>query len=108
MGCLSIVPGTASIVNQVFVKFLSRLPRARSDIRRPEISTQDRMTSALLKLSELMGDPAIAERNPLSSMSFSCLAPDVAKSQLETVTFFGIDQWKAFSPLGPDGRPLRK
>jgi hypothetical protein len=66
------------------------------------------MTSALLKLSDLNGDPAIAERDPLSSMSFSCLPPDVVKSQLETITFFGIDQWKAFSPLGPDGRPLRK
>lgn len=102
------MPGTASIVNQVFVKFISRLPHARSDIRRPEIPTKERMRSALLKLSDLVEDPAIAERDPLSSMSFSCLANDVAKSQLETVNFFGKDQWKAFSPLGPDGRPLRK
>jgi hypothetical protein len=108
LGCLCIVPSTASIVNQVLTKFLSRLPRTCSEIRPPETSTKDNMTAALNRLSELMGDPTIATRDPTSSLSFSCLSSEVIQSQKDAVDFYGKDEWKAFSPLGPDGRPIRK
>jgi hypothetical protein len=108
MGCLCIVPSTASIVNQVLTKFLSRLPRTCSEIRPPETPTKEKMTAALNALSELMGDTTIATRDPSSSLSFSCLAPEVITSQKDAVDFYGKDQWKAFSPLGLDGRPIRK
>jgi hypothetical protein len=32
----------------------------------------------------------------------------VAKNQLESLKTYGKDQHKAFSPLGPNGRPIRK
>ena len=66
------------------------------------------MGAALDKLSELMGDSTIATRNPMSSLSFSCLSPEVIQSQKESVDFYGRDQWKALCPLGPNGRPIRK
>lgn len=66
------------------------------------------MKQALQKLAEIMGDPKIAERNPLSSLSFSCLAPEVVKSQSDSLAFYrkGLD--RAYLPLGPDGRPIRR
>lgn len=66
------------------------------------------MKVALKKLAEFMDDPSLASRNPLSSMSFSCLPPDVVKSQTDSLVFHGRGQKTAFSPLGSDGRPLRK
>jgi len=108
MGCLCIVPSTASIVNQVLTKFLSRLPPTRSDIQPPDRPTAERMAEALKTLSELMGDSNIATRDPMCSLSFSCLSPEVINSQKDAVDFYGKDEWKALSPLGPDGRPIRK
>ncbi|KAF8665659.1 hypothetical protein AX16_000112 [Volvariella volvacea WC 439] len=67
-----------------------------------------RMKKALEKLASIMEDPTIAGRNPVSSLSFSCLAQDVAKSQWESLRFYSKNLDKAYKPLGPDGRPLRK
>lgn len=107
-GTLSIIPGSASIANQVFVKFLSRLPHNRSDVMPPKIRIEERMQSALEKLAAIVEDPKVAERNPLSSISFSCLAPEVVQSQTDSLVFYrkGLDT--AYVPLGPDGRPIRK
>lgn len=104
---LSIVPGHASIANQVLSKFLSRLPRVRSDLVPPKTSIQERMSSALAKLAELMDDPTIASRDPTSSLSFCCLDPDVIKSQTESILAYRKGEQEAFSPLGPNGRPIR-
>lgn len=105
---LSIVPGHASIANQVLSKFLSRLPRLRSDLEPPKTPIAERMAVALAQLAELMDDPSIAGRDPMSSLSFCCLDPDVIKSQTEAIMAFRIGEEEAFSPLGPNGRPIRK
>ncbi|KAJ7067934.1 alpha/beta-hydrolase [Mycena amicta] len=78
-GYLGQQPGTSSIVNQVFVKFLSRLPKSRSD--RPEWTTTvaERMHDALNTLELITGDSTLSTRNPMSSLSFSCLADGVVR-----------------------------
>jgi len=62
----------------------------------------------LQTLSEIVGDSSIAHRNPRSSLSFSCVTPEVAKSQLESLRFYSKDIDKTYCPLGRDGRPIRK
>lgn len=106
--CLNILPGSASIVNQVFSKFLAQQPRTRSDLVCPKTSIQERSKLALSKLAEFVGIPSIAQRDPRSPLSFSCVKADVAKSQLENLMFYAKDLDKAYCPLGRDGRPLRK
>ena len=106
--CMSLIPGNASLVNRVFAGFLSQLPRSRSDLHSPAIPTFERARMALQTLSELVGDPSIAHRNPRSSLSFSCVTPEVAKSQLESLRFYSKDIDKTYCPLGRDGRPIRK
>ncbi|KAG2159059.1 alpha/beta-hydrolase [Suillus bovinus] len=106
--CLNIVPGSASIVNQVFSKFLARQPRTRSDLLASKVTMRERSKVALAKLAEFVGDSSIAQRDPCSPLSFSCVKDDVAKSQLENLMFYAKDLDKAYCPLGRDGRPLRK
>lgn len=105
--CVSIT-GSASLVNRVFALFLSQLPRSRSDPRPPTIPVLERARIALQTLSELVGDPSITHRNPKSLLSFSCVTPEVAKSQLESLKFYSRDLDKIYCPLGRDGRPIRK
>ncbi|OBZ71835.1 hypothetical protein A0H81_08215 [Grifola frondosa] len=99
---------SSSIVNQVLHKFLSRQPKTRSDLRPPAIPLLERMKMALGKLAEFKNDPSIAERDPRTPISFSCVPDDVANSQLELSVLFMKGQMNAFNPLGSDGRPLRK
>jgi pimeloyl-ACP methyl ester carboxylesterase len=106
--CLNILPGSASIVNQVFSKFLAQQPRTRSDLLPPKLSIRERSKVALSKLAEFVGIPSIAQRDPCSPLSFSCVKTDVAKSQLENLLFYAKGLDKAYCPLGRDGRPLRK
>jgi hypothetical protein len=106
--CPSIIPGSASLVNRVFTGFLSQLPRSRSDLVPPSIPTLERTRIALQTLSDLVGDPSIARRNPRSLLSFSCVGPEVAKSQLESLKFYARDIDKTYCPLGRDGRPIRR
>ncbi|OJT13183.1 hypothetical protein TRAPUB_10274 [Trametes pubescens] len=105
-GYLSIL--SSSIVNQVLNKFLTRQPHARSDLREPEIPLAERMRAALAQLAEWEDDPAIADQDPLSPLSFSCVTEEVRKSQDELYTIYLEGMHAAFSPLAPDGRPLRK
>ncbi|KAJ3713792.1 Alpha/Beta hydrolase protein [Lentinula raphanica] len=107
-GCLNIVPGTASITNQVFTKFVSRLPRQRSDLIPPSTTREERMATALGKLAQLMGDTAIALRDPQSPMSFSCLAPDVVQGQTDSLELYRKGEASAFNPCGLNGKPIRK
>jgi hypothetical protein len=106
--CLNILPGSASIVNKVFTKFLAQQPRTRSDIIPATMSIHERSKIALSKLAEFVGDPSIARRDPRSPLSFSCVKPDVAKSQLQNLQFYAKDLHNAYCPLGRDGRPMRK
>ncbi|KAF8974713.1 alpha/beta-hydrolase [Flammula alnicola] len=105
---ISVVPGPASIVNNVFYKFLTRLPHHRSDIVPPQSSITDRMRMALQQLSEILGNPEMAELDPLSSLSFCCLTPEVIKGQSEHLRQYLKDASLAFTPMPTEGRPLRK
>lgn len=66
------------------------------------------MRMALGLLSEFKEDPSIAERNPLSPLSFCCVTDEVRKSQDELYHLYSEGAQNALSPLAPDGRPLRK
>jgi len=66
------------------------------------------MRSSLARLAKRRGDPSILERDPRSPLSFSCVTPDVQRSQEETYATYAKGERTAFSPLGADGRPLRK
>lgn len=105
---MSIIPGSASLVNQVFSKFLATLPKARSDLVPPKTPVLDRTKMALRTLADLVGEPSYALRDPRSCLSFSCVSPEVVQSQLDNLKFYARDIDKAFCPLGRDGRPMRK
>lgn len=66
------------------------------------------MSAALDTLAALAGNPEISERNSMSPLSFSMVSSDVETSQSNTLKTFYRGQNTAFSPLGPDGRPVRK
>ncbi|KIO03144.1 hypothetical protein M404DRAFT_27427 [Pisolithus tinctorius Marx 270] len=106
--CMSIMPGSASLVNQAFSKFLATLPKARTDLIPPKIPVSERTKMALRTLGDLIGDPSYAQRDPRSILSFSCVSSEVARSQLENLRFYARDIESAYCPLGRDGRPLRK
>ncbi|KAF9076617.1 Alpha/Beta hydrolase protein [Rhodocollybia butyracea] len=107
-GALNIVPGTASITNQVFSKFVSRLPHHRSDLIPSSTSKEERMALALSKLGQLTNDSSIASRDPASPMSFSCLTPESVQGQNESLELYRKGEAAAFDPCGPDGRPIRR
>ncbi|KAJ7047773.1 Alpha/Beta hydrolase protein [Mycena alexandri] len=107
-GYLSIPPGTASIVNQVYAKFVSRLPHTRSDPAVPSISTEERMREALALLESLTSTPGLHARDPRSSLSFCCLPDDIIQSQSEGLTAYRKGQTLAYLPLGPTGKPIRR
>ncbi|KAJ7179524.1 Alpha/Beta hydrolase protein [Mycena filopes] len=107
-GYLSVPPGTASIVNQVYVKFVSRLPRVRSDPAVPSLPTEDRMREALAMLETLTNTPGLHARDPRSSLSFCCLPDDIVQSQTEGLAAYRKGQALAYLPLGPTGKPVRR
>ena len=80
----------------------------RSDLKPPEASKEERMRVALLKVASIMNDTTLAKRDPLSPISFSCLPQDVVKSQNDLLAQYKKGRDTAFSPLGPDGKPIRK
>ncbi|KAJ6538953.1 Alpha/Beta hydrolase protein [Mycena capillaripes] len=93
-GYLGVPPGTASIVNQVYVKFVSRLPQ--------------RMKDALNTLELITGDNTLHARDPCSSLSFCCLSEDVIQQQTDGLTAYRKGQALAYLPLSPTGRPIRR
>ncbi|KAJ7672870.1 Alpha/Beta hydrolase protein [Mycena rosella] len=107
-GYLSIPPGTASIVNQVYAKFVSRLPHVRSDRVKPALTLAERMKDALGTLEAVTGDANVRSRDPLSPLSFSCLPEEVVQQQSEGLRAYRKGQTLAFLPLGPTGRPIRR
>jgi len=105
---VSVVPGHASILNNVFLKFLTRLPHHRSDLVPPDISIRDRMHSALERLSQITDNPEVASLDPLCSLSFCSLAPEVIKGQSELLNHYLKNVNLAFTPIPPEGWSLRK
>jgi len=96
-----------SIVNQTLVKFLTRLPEARSDIRPPPVPVPQRMRGALETLAELTGDPSFSGKDAMCSLNFSCVSPEICKIQVKTRESYAKDAAQAFSPLQSNGRPIR-
>ncbi|KAJ7667607.1 Alpha/Beta hydrolase protein [Mycena polygramma] len=107
-GYLGIPPGTASIVNQVYVKFVTRLPFVRSDPATPTLTIEERMTDALNTLELITGDSSIHMRDPLSSLSFCCLSEEVIQQQTEGLAAYRKGHALAYQPLGPTGCPIRR
>nr|GAT46216.1 predicted protein [Mycena chlorophos] len=108
-GYLNLTPGTASIVNQVYVKFLSRLPRARSDPPEYPTSTHERMRDALSMLERITGETTMSTRDPMCPLSFCALEDKVVKTQTEMMRHYGKEQTLAFVPFNPvTKRPLRR
>ena len=105
---VSVVLGHASILNNVFHKFLTRLPHHRSDLVPSNISIRDRMQGALEKLSQIMDNPEVAYLDPLCSLSFCSLAPEVIKVQSEILNHYMKNINLALTPVPPEIRPLRK
>ncbi|PFH52570.1 hypothetical protein AMATHDRAFT_90296, partial [Amanita thiersii Skay4041] len=66
------------------------------------------MRAALAKQASLMGDPSIAKRDPLSSLSFSCLPSNVVQTQTSLLKHYRKRKDSAFSPTGSDGQPIRR
>ncbi|KIL68191.1 hypothetical protein M378DRAFT_71959 [Amanita muscaria Koide BX008] len=104
---LSLTP-IYSVAHQVFSKFLARLPHVRSDLVPPEVPLEERMKTALLKLGEYLNDASVIKRDPLSPISFSGLPPDVVRKQNEMLAQYRKGKNTAFSPLTPEGRPIRR
>ncbi|KAH9853880.1 Alpha/Beta hydrolase protein [Lenzites betulinus] len=105
-GYLSLL--SSSIVNQVLNKFLTRLPLVKTHLRPHATPLAERMRMALAQLAEWRENPALAEQDPLSPLSFSCVTEEVRQSQDEIYLLYQEGASTAFSPLAPDGRPLRK
>lgn len=111
---MTVVRGCASVVNRIFAQFLRQQPKSKTAIPDPFIKTltptmrRQRMQEALKKLSDLFADPSICERDPSSALSFSCVSAEVLQSQREVLQRQMLDEHKALSPLGMDGRPRRR
>ncbi|KAJ3566960.1 hypothetical protein NP233_g6666 [Leucocoprinus birnbaumii] len=99
---------TAAMLNSIYSRFiLQRVDRARSDLRTADISIKERMQMALFKLADIMERTDMGSKDPLSPMSFSCLSEVSIQKQTELLAEY-TEAETPFSPLGPDGRPLRK
>ena len=96
-----------SIVNQTLLKFLTRLPRVRSDIRPPSVPIPQRMREALNTLAELTGDSSFSGKDGMCPLNFSCVSPEVCKIQSKSRELYAKDSIHAFSPLQSNGRPIR-
>lgn len=69
---------------------------------------KDRMTRALADLANFVDNPSIAERDPRSPLSFSCVSPELERQQMESIYAFAEGQRDAFDPLAATGRPMRR
>ncbi|KAF9451996.1 alpha/beta-hydrolase [Macrolepiota fuliginosa MF-IS2] len=105
---LSLDRNAASTLNKVYLRFLAeRVPRVRSEIQSPPVLVEERMQKALTQLAEITGRPEMANNDPLSSISFSCLSDEAVQRQTDLLKSY-LSKKTSFSPLGPDGKPLRK
>ncbi|KXN86305.1 hypothetical protein AN958_10167 [Leucoagaricus sp. SymC.cos] len=106
---LTLDRNAASMLNNLYSKFLlTRVDRARSELRTEELLIEERMQRALFKLADIMERSDMMSGNPLSSLSFSCLSQTGLQRQIELSQIYEKDSEHSFSPLGPDGRLLRK
>ncbi|KLO05011.1 alpha/beta-hydrolase [Schizopora paradoxa] len=106
---VSLIPACASIVNRVLAEFISRQPMMPTKLTSfTTRERRERMERALQQLASLTGNSAIKDRDASSPLSFSCVAPDMLKSNTLRLREEQAEEHLAFSPLGVDGRPLRR
>lgn len=112
-GILSIIPGSASILDRIVYQFLSQLPNnaciSHTSLVRHNMKIEDRLALALEHLSMVVGDPSITDRPPLSSLSFSCLSSEVVIQQAKSLRLYneGLRKFPKAAPIvGDDGKPL--
>jgi hypothetical protein len=114
-GFLSGTPAFSSLVNGVFSRFLSTLDETSPvtlSLQRWE-STRSRFARALALHAQLIEQPAVASRDPLSPLSFSGVDLELEHQQLDAIYAFTRDQQHALVPAfvihtRPDGMALRK
>ncbi|KAF9042566.1 alpha/beta-hydrolase [Hymenopellis radicata] len=108
-GSLSTFQGNASIVVQVFTKFLKQQPLVPS-VPLPDVDIHERMAEALQRLGDYYDakDWTYSSRDPMSSLSFCVLPQEVFLKQDQQLKAYGKDLASAFSALRPNGRPIRK
>jgi len=87
--------------------FLSRVPHHRSDILPPEMSIQERMEMALQKLSKIT-NVETDSLDPLCSLSFASLSPDIIKAQNELLRRYAKDADQAFTPAAVEAWSSRR
>lgn len=94
---------------QVFTKFLKQQPLIPS-VPLPDIDIHQRMAEALQRLADFYDakDWTFSSRDPMSSLSFCVLPQEVFQKQEQQLKAYGKDLASAFSPLRPNGRPIRK
>ena len=105
---IGVIPEHAWNVNAIFVDFLSRLPRHRSDLNPPEKPIQERMAIALQKLFQITGGADPESLDPMCSLSFASLGPDIAKAQTDLLRRYIKDAEHAFDPASVEGWTLRR
>lgn len=66
------------------------------------------MRTALERLAAFKVDSSFLSRDPKCPLSFSCVTEEIRRAQEGAVSAFAKGQRNAWSPLGMDGRPLRK
>lgn len=96
-------------MNRVLAEFISRQPMMPTKLTSlSPRERRERMERALQQLASLTGNSAIKDRDASSPLSFSLVGPDMLKSNTQRLREEQVEEHMAFSPLGVDGRPLRR
>lgn len=104
---MNIIPEYASVVNRVYTQFLQGLPDPPAFCpAQPDPAGVCK--AALGRLAKLKSDPAIALRDPATTMSFCCLSANVIAQSEQLIAEFAKGEAEAFQPLDARGRPLRR
>lgn len=92
----------AGAVTTAFLSFIEKVGE------KPQLVTPTDIGAAFKIMTELSGNPAMAQRDPKKSMSFSCVTQDVLDQRREMYVIATQAQERGFNPVGPNGeRPRR-
>lgn len=118
-GMMNLLPDFSKTVNQTLYRFLQRLPPIdvvdntwgqtlghTSDWTPASAARESllqRMRQALHDLARIQGNPQMAQRDPHSPLSFSCVPAELECQQMQLIYRYAMDQENAFNPVGPTG-----
>ncbi|KZO90304.1 alpha/beta-hydrolase [Calocera viscosa TUFC12733] len=100
------IPQFAGILVDEMINFYRQLPETKA--RKFLNNEKDSWKRALLELAELRKDESMKDGDPTVAASFSCVAPDIIAVRKSAYERISQEEKGAFSPFGPDGKPLRK